>query len=224
MFFANPRNRPMTVVKRRYSKQEFADRGDKIYAEQVSAHLKPADKGKLVAIDIETGEFEVDADQLTACHRLRATAESTNLDGAGWLGLCAPIRRARAAERFMIAGTVVNSEARISFTLRGSGGRERQIEAIVDTGYTGSLTLPPSVIAALGLLWQGSDRAPLADGSRCLVDEFEATVLWDRKKRAIIVDEVDAQPLVGMTLLSGFELRLEVVERGKVTIKRLPGV
>lgn len=47
------------ATQRRYSKEEkeeFARRGDAIYEKKIRPHLKPGDKGKYVAIDIETGE------------------------------------------------------------------------------------------------------------------------------------------------------------------------
>jgi hypothetical protein len=52
--------------KRRYSKKEFARRGDAIYENDVRPQLKAADDGKFAAIDIETGEFALDADELKA--------------------------------------------------------------------------------------------------------------------------------------------------------------
>jgi clan AA aspartic protease len=122
----------------------------------------------------------------------------------------------------MITGVVRAREALIRLKVRGPRGRERTIEAVVDTGYTGSLTLPPTLIAALGLRWQSLDRGTLADGSECLFDVYEATVVWDRRTRRILVDEADTEPLVGMGLLSGYELKVQVRPRGKVTIKRLP--
>jgi predicted aspartyl protease len=82
--------------------------------------------------------------------------------------------------------------------------------------------LPPDLIAALGLRWQTVERATLADGSECLFDVYEAKVVWDGKVRQILVDEADADPLLGMRLLRGYELKMQVRARGKVTIKRLP--
>ena len=121
----------------------------------------------------------------------------------------------------MITGIVRAGEARIRLKVRGSRGREQEVEAVVDTGFTGDLTLPPSVIVALGVRWQSLDRGTLADGSECLFDVFEAKVVWDRRTRRILVNEADADPLVGMALLSGYELNVEVRQRGKVTIQRL---
>jgi hypothetical protein len=62
----------MAGTKRRYPKGEFARRGDAIYEKAVRPHLKPADKGKFAAIDIDTGTYEIDRDELKAGNRLRA--------------------------------------------------------------------------------------------------------------------------------------------------------
>jgi len=122
----------------------------------------------------------------------------------------------------MITGAVKSSEGRIRLTVKGLRGREQEVEAIVDTGYSASLTLPSALIAALGLPWQTMDTARLADGSQCIFSVFEARVVWDGKVRQILVDEADADPLVGMRLLNGHELKIQVRARGKLTIKRLP--
>lgn len=61
----------MATIKRRHSKEEFARRGDAIYEEKVRPHVKEDDDGKFAAIDIESGEFAIDADELKACHKLR---------------------------------------------------------------------------------------------------------------------------------------------------------
>jgi clan AA aspartic protease len=92
---------------------------------------------------------------------------------------------------------------------------------VIDTGYTGSLTLPPSFVTALNLNWQKVDRGMLADGSECLFDVFEAELEWDGQLRRVLVDEADTDPLVGMALLSGYELRVEVCSQGRVEIAPL---
>ena len=62
----------MASTKRRYPKEEFARRGDQIYETQVRPHLKAEDQGKFAAVDIETGAYEVDVDELAACDKLTA--------------------------------------------------------------------------------------------------------------------------------------------------------
>ena len=60
----------MATTQRRYSKEEFARRGDAIYEQKVRPQLKADDDGKFVAIDIESGEFAMDADELKAGNKL----------------------------------------------------------------------------------------------------------------------------------------------------------
>lgn len=62
----------MPTARPRYSKEEFARRGDAIYDRAIAPRLEAANRGKFVSIDIETGEFEIDADELAATRRLRA--------------------------------------------------------------------------------------------------------------------------------------------------------
>ena len=54
----------------RYNKEEFARRGDALYEQKIGPRLEKTSRGKFVAIDIETGEFEVDADEMAATDRL----------------------------------------------------------------------------------------------------------------------------------------------------------
>jgi clan AA aspartic protease len=121
----------------------------------------------------------------------------------------------------MIIGTVKADEARIRLKVKGQGEREHEVEAVIDSGFTGALTLPPGLIATLGLRWRSMDRAILADGSTCIFQVYVGKVLWDGKARTILVAEADASPLVGMRLLRGHELKMQVRARGKVTIQRL---
>ncbi|HEV2969311.1 MAG TPA: hypothetical protein VGY55_04915 [Pirellulales bacterium] len=64
----------MACTKRRYSKDEFARRGDAIYETDVVRHITTEDEGKVAAIDIVSGMYEIDPDELQACDRLRARA------------------------------------------------------------------------------------------------------------------------------------------------------
>jgi len=68
----------------------------------------------------------------------------------------------------------------------------------------------------------GMVRGILADGSKCLFDVYEGKVVWDRRARRVFVDEADTTPLVGMALMSGYQLNVEVRARGRVIIRRLP--
>ena len=60
----------MPTTQPRYSKEEFAQRGDEIYEREVRPPAESRNEGQFVAIDIETGEYEIDADELAASDRL----------------------------------------------------------------------------------------------------------------------------------------------------------
>jgi hypothetical protein len=62
----------MPVRQPRYSKEEFAQRGDALYESQIRSQVEAGNHGKIVAIDLETGVFEVDASEIVACDRLEA--------------------------------------------------------------------------------------------------------------------------------------------------------
>ena len=122
----------------------------------------------------------------------------------------------------MITGVVpTGDESIIPVTVHHPGGGTRHLPAVIDTGFTGALSLPPSVIAALGLGWSGSESAILADGSVRAFAYYDATVEWDDGARAIVVLAAD-YALVGMALLAGCELTIHVVPGGRVTIAVLP--
>ncbi|MEA5471538.1 hypothetical protein [Spirulina sp. 06S082] len=62
----------MVVRQPRYSKEEFAQRGDLIYQTQIRSQVEAGNHGKIVAIDLETGDFEIDAREIAACTKLEA--------------------------------------------------------------------------------------------------------------------------------------------------------
>jgi hypothetical protein len=57
----------MIIRQTRYSKEEFAKAGDEIYESQVRPQVETGDRGKIVAIDIETEAFQIDSSEIAAC-------------------------------------------------------------------------------------------------------------------------------------------------------------
>ena len=60
----------MAVRQPRYSKEEFARRGDEIYESQVRLKVEEGNHGRIVAIDLETGAFEIADSIVTASEHL----------------------------------------------------------------------------------------------------------------------------------------------------------
>lgn len=92
----------------------------------------------------------------------------------------------------------------------------------MDTGFTGLLTLPRTLIATLDLPFRKRGRAVLADGSEILFDIHEAEIVWDGQPRHVAVDAADTDPLIGTAMLDGHELTVRFVDGGNVLITALP--
>lgn len=123
----------------------------------------------------------------------------------------------------MIRGTVTSSgEAVVPLRVRGANGSEVDIDAVIDTGYTGILTLPPAAITVLNLPWLYDGRVTLGDGTVRTVGVYDAEVEWDGSWRNVPVTEVDGTALIGMKLLAGHEVFIEVVPGGVVDITAMP--
>lgn len=60
----------MAVRQRRYSKEELARRGQELYESGIRQQVEAGNEGRIVAIDIETGAFEVADQVLPATDRL----------------------------------------------------------------------------------------------------------------------------------------------------------
>ena len=110
-------------------------------------------------------------------------------------------------------------EAVVHLSLLNSSGQTRDIEAVVDTGFNGFLTLPPSMVAELGLTRLGQKSLVLANGSRDIFDTYGVTVLWDGQPRFVDADEADAIPLLGMSMLDLHNLNIDVEDGGRVIIR-----
>jgi len=122
----------------------------------------------------------------------------------------------------MISGAVTDSlEAVVSLSVRGDKEHSQQVEALIDTGFTGFLTLPSAVVETLKLPWLGRQQGVLADGRLHTFDVYTANITWDDGERIVEVEAAEIEPLIGMSLLAGNQLTIEVRASGKVMIEPL---
>lgn len=122
----------------------------------------------------------------------------------------------------MITGAVnASGEPRLRLLLRGAGSILHEIEAVVDTGFNGFLSLDQPLIAALGLAYERQERTMLANGviEECAV--YSGVVVWDGGDRTILIQSANGGPLIGTALMEGYELRVEMREGGAVTLTRM---
>ena len=122
----------------------------------------------------------------------------------------------------MIKGKITAYQEAVVELEVGGLDSSAKIEAVIDTGFTGYLTLPSALINRLNLQQAGEQRAILGDENRVVLKRYVAKVLWHGAERDVFVLQAEGGPLIGMSLLYGSRLILDVVTDGNVTIDALP--
>jgi clan AA aspartic protease len=92
------------------------------------------------------------------------------------------------------------------------------INAIIDTGFDGDLTLPGEVFNSLRATKSGTRQMELADGSLVEMGSYLMEVNWFGHARDVVAIESESEPLLGMSLLWGSRVR---IDGGDVAIEQL---
>jgi clan AA aspartic protease len=123
----------------------------------------------------------------------------------------------------MIRGQVSASrQAVIPLQLSDAGGQTVTVDAVIDTGFDGSVTLPPDLIARLQLPFGMTRFYELGDRSRVQFNIHQATVEWDGHSHSVEALVTTGGALVGMAMLHGYHLFVDVVDGGEVLIQPRP--
>ena len=122
----------------------------------------------------------------------------------------------------MIRGRVSESQqALVSIDIVDDRSLYQSVEVILDTGFTGYLTLPTGLIDRLGLLSVGQRTFELANGDLFEFEACLASVSWQGSQRDVLVLKSDSAPLLGMTLLWGSRIIIDASADGEVLIEDL---
>jgi clan AA aspartic protease len=122
----------------------------------------------------------------------------------------------------MMHGVVnLRREAMLTVVVGSSNRQLQAIDAVIDTGFNGFLSLPSTIVTTLNLPWSGSDIVTLGDGSETSLDLYTAVIIWDGAYQEIDIAESETEPLLGTSLLYGYRLQVDNVEGGIVKIEAL---
>ena len=105
--------------------------------------------------------------------------------------------------------------------IRNADGRFLSIEAVVDTGYSGTLALPPSLIGQLELPAGLPTVVTLGNNVERRLRSFVGQILWHDRMRSIPVLEARGVPLIGTRLLAGSQLIVQFRSGGEVVIEEI---
>lgn len=118
--------------------------------------------------------------------------------------------------------SVPTGEPRITVHVADLAGEFHPFDFLVDTGFDGDITLPLAAIQRFGLPYLRAGRARLADDLGRDFRVYGAEVLWQGITREVVVLHSETQPpLLGMALLWGSRIAIEVQEGGEVTIEAI---
>ena len=124
----------------------------------------------------------------------------------------------------MIRGKVIQREDLqldpwVEIFIEDGKGELRSCRVIVDTGFTGWLTLTPDLIQSLGLPKLRNQGAALASGSVEELPYYGGRVLWRGRLIPVGIYQTNHKPLLGMKLLEGSRLTVDAWDGGEVTIQ-----
>ena len=125
----------------------------------------------------------------------------------------------------MSVGTIVavagNLYPKVPVELRGSKGTTIELEATLDTGFTGSLGVPQPIIDEMELEFVREQQVYLADGSQRIVQIYDGSVMWARSWYDTDVYSMGDHVLVGMRLMYGSNISFDAVPNGEIKYRSI---
>ena len=101
-------------------------------------------------------------------------------------------------------------------------GYAHRLEAAVDTGFTGELSLPAHRINDLGLVPRAPLEFTLANAVTESFDTYHGSMLWHGSRVEVRVVAAEGTPLIGVGLLRDNLLTAAIAYNGAITISPLP--
>ena len=95
-------------------------------------------------------------------------------------------------------------------------GQPRSLEVVLDTGFTGYLTLPSESISQLGLPSVGQRTFELANGELFDFRVYLGSLSWHGRPSDVLVLQSDSVPLLGMALLWGSRITIRLRKNSAV--------
>jgi predicted aspartyl protease len=110
---------------------------------------------------------------------------------------------------------------RISLNFPLVDGGARAIEFIVDSGFEGDFSLPPDLLSGLDAAYAGEYPIALADLTYRTRPLYQTLVIWQGEERVTEVIAMDGNPLIGLGILQGNSVYMEITHGGRVEVEPL---
>ena len=109
----------------------------------------------------------------------------------------------------------------IPVAIMDGAGRLWPLETVLDTGFVGDLSLPSTVIRRLDLVRAGSLNFILANGEPARLRTYHTRVYWHDRLLDIEVTETGDVPLIGIRMLRGSRVTMDMLPNGEVVIEEV---
>lgn len=115
-------------------------------------------------------------------------------------------------------------EARITVAVAGPSMEFWEVEAVIDTGFSGWLTLPEVAVRELDLQIYRRRRVRIADNRVTWMLTYRAVAQWQGRQIDILVHQTEnPRPLLGTAMLEHCRLTVDMQEGGPVAVTPLGG-
>ena len=123
----------------------------------------------------------------------------------------------------MTSGSVVSARRPlVPLTILDDSGNPQTLRVVLDTGFTGQVSLPERYVRQLGIRINRYVEGRPATGETIRIPAGRATVIWQGRRRNVRVLQLDSEPLLGMQFLWRHRITIDAVTNGPVTITPLP--
>lgn len=111
----------------------------------------------------------------------------------------------------------------LPLSLIAPDGTEFPVEVMVDTAFSGEVSLPLETIKQMGLKYEYDDVYVVGSNEEHSFSFYKgAQAYWHEKDVEVLVMEAEGDAVIGMELLKGSSVFVEAKPNGKVRIKELP--
>ena len=107
----------------------------------------------------------------------------------------------------------------VTVEILNGDGQHHPVEALLDTGFSGYLTLPPDAVACLGLKHAKYTSVTMANGQEIQASIHMGAVKWLGRIREIEIVATDSPSLLGMSLLAGCKITIRAHPGGEILIE-----
>lgn len=126
----------------------------------------------------------------------------------------------------LLANSDGDLEAFVTLIVRGFAGQEQSVDFLIDTGFSGEISLSKTIITALNLAIKDFalvTLVTLANGAEYEAETYTGIIVWNGIDRLVgVLGDNEETSFIGMGLLKNHDMQMRVTDKGEVQITPVP--